>query len=153
MAVIGARPATGIEVLLRRPRTRPHPPRRVARGGGRARRRETRSISGLLVVIAAAAALAFFYLSQAAHVATTGYQIDALQTRVAELRREQQQLVFQIGQARAPAQIETRARTELHLVPIDQAAVSFARDGDPSVAFAADRRHAGASTSAASTQR
>ncbi len=128
MAVIGARPATGLSVLLRRPRPRPRPRGRgPARTRTSARRRELGNISGLLVAIAAAAALALFYVSQSTHVATTGYEIDALQTRTQQLVRQQQQLILQIGQARAPAQVEATARTQLRLVPLDHKVVQFAR--------------------------
>jgi cell division protein FtsB len=126
MAVIGARPATGIGGIGRRPRVRPRPvarprPRRLAsrRGGAVA------SISALLVGIAAAAALGLFYLSQSTHVAAIGYQISALEARVAELRAEQQQLTFQIGEARSPSTVEERARQELKLVPVDPQVVRF----------------------------
>ncbi|HET8586304.1 MAG TPA: hypothetical protein VFM74_00365, partial [Candidatus Limnocylindria bacterium] len=71
--------------------------------------------------------LAFFYLSQSTHVAATGYQLDALQAQVRQLTREQQQLTLQIGAARAPAQVEASARSQLNLVPLDQKAVTFAR--------------------------
>ena len=96
MAIVGARPATGIGIVRRRPRprTRPAAParsraRRVARSRG-----AVTSISTVLVAIAAAAGLCLFYLSQSTHVAALGYQIDALQARVADLRAEQQQLTF-----------------------------------------------------------
>jgi cell division protein FtsL len=89
-----------------------------------------RSISGFLVAIAVAAGLALFYLSQSSHVAATGYQIDALQSQVQRLGREQQQLILSIGAARSPARIEARARTSLHLTPIDQDAVTFATSPD-----------------------
>ena len=58
------------------------------------------------MAIAAAAGLCLFYLSQSTHVAALGYQIDDLQARVAELRAEQQQLTFQIGEARSPSTVE-----------------------------------------------
>ena len=80
----------------------------------------------LLVVIAVAAALALFYLSQSARVAATGYEIDALQARLAERQAEQQQLISAIGEARSPAEITRRARTELKLVPLDQGVVTYA---------------------------
>jgi len=83
-------------------------------------------VSGVLVAIAAAAGLALFYLSQSSHVAATGYQIDALQGTVDQLVRAQQQLILQVGEAHSPSKIEARARGELKLVPIDQAAVRFA---------------------------
>lgn len=127
MAVIGARPATGIWFPGRRARPRPRPVARTRpRAGAGRRRREIGSVSGFLVGIAAAAGLALFYLSQSSHVAATGYQIDALQGTVDQLMREQQQLVLQIGEARSPSQIEARARSELKLVPLAQEAVRFA---------------------------
>ena len=133
MAVIGARPATGIW-FPRRARARPRP-RSVARPRQRAgagqRRREIGNVSGFLVAIAAAAGLALFYLSQSSHVAATGYQIDALQGTVDQLVRAQQQLILQVGEARSPSKIEARARGELKLVPIDQAAVRFAPAARP----------------------
>ncbi len=79
----------------------------------------------MLATIAAAAGLAFFYLSQSSHVAAVGYQIDSLQSRIDALRAEQQELVMEIGAARAPSQILDRAHG-LGLVPLDQTAVTFA---------------------------
>src|SRR6266511_1806611 len=127
MAVIGARPATGIGILGRRPRPRPRVPEKARRrsGAGR-RRREMASLSSVLVAIAAAAGLGLFYLSQSSHVAATGYEIDSLQARVAQLRIEQQQLVFEIGEARSPAVVERRAEERLHLIPLSNGAVTFA---------------------------
>jgi cell division protein FtsB len=128
MAIIGARPATGIGVLRRRPRVRPRPtarqrprPRRLA-----TRREAVASITMLLVAIAAAAGLGLFYLSQSTHVAAIGYQIDAMQAQVATLRAEQQQLTFQIGEARSPSTIAARAAQELQLVALDPAVTRFA---------------------------
>ena len=134
MAIIGARPATGIGIVRRRPRVRTRPvgpsrprARRVARSRG-----TVGSISTVLVSIAAAAGLCLFYLSQSTHVAALGYQIDALQTRVADLRAEQQQLIYRIGEARSPSTVEARAQGELQLVPLDPAVVRFAtRSIDP----------------------
>jgi cell division protein FtsB len=136
MAIIGARPATGIGVIRRRPRMRTRP---ASRPRPRARRLAGRrdavtSISTLLVTIAAAAGLGLFYLSQSTHVAAIGYQIDALQTRVAELRAEQQQLTFQIGEARSPSTVAERANRELRLVALNPAVVRFAsRSIDPAL--------------------
>jgi len=79
-----------------------------------------------LAAIAAAALLALFYLSQSAHVAATGYEIDALQARIAELRSDQQQLVYRIAEARSPAVIERSARGRLRLAPLPAGAVTFA---------------------------
>jgi hypothetical protein len=84
------------------------------------------SISSVLVAIAVAAGLGLFYLSQSSHVAATGYEIDELQGRLAELRGAQQQLVFEIGEARSPAMIEHWARVRLKLVPLRDDAVTFA---------------------------
>jgi cell division protein FtsB len=84
------------------------------------------SISSVLVAIAAAAGLGLFYLSQSSHVAAIGYEIDALHARLAELRSDQQQLVFEIGEARSPAVVERRARARLRLVPLPNGAVTFA---------------------------
>jgi cell division protein FtsL len=130
MAVIGARPARGPWFLpgtngLRR-RTRPQPVRRGRRARGVGRAESRLDIRPLLVVIAVAAALALFYLSQSTRVAATGYEIDALESLLAERRAEQQQLVLSIGEARSPSEITRRARTELHLVPLDQGAVTYA---------------------------
>ena len=128
MAIIGARPATGIGVLRRRPRARTRP---ASRPRPRARRlpsgREAfNSLSLVLVAIAAAVGLGLFYLSQSTHVSVLGYQIDRLQTRVADLRAEQQSLIFQIGEARSPSTLAARARDELSLVPLDSSVVRFA---------------------------
>jgi hypothetical protein len=136
MAIVGARPATGIGIVRRRPRVRPRPAvpsrpraRRIARSRGAAT-----SISTLLVGIAAAAGLSLFYLTQSTHVAALGYQIDSLEARVADLRAEEQQLTFQIGEARSPSTVEAKAQRELQLVPVDPAAVRFAtRSIDPAL--------------------
>jgi cell division protein FtsB len=136
MAIIGARPATGIGVLRRRPRPRPRPatrprprPRRLASG-----REALNSLSAVLVAIAAAVGLGLFYLSQSTHVSAIGYQIDRLQAQVVELRAEQQSLTFQIGEARSPSTIEVRAKAELELVALDSSVVRFAiRNIDPRI--------------------
>ena len=92
------------------------------------------SISTVLVGIAAAAGLSLFYLTQSTHVAALGYQIDSLEARVADLRAEEQQLTFQIGEARSPSTVEAKAQRELQLVPVDPAAVRFAtRSIDPAL--------------------
>lgn len=129
MAVMGARPATGIGLLRRRtrPRSRPAPVAsdRVRAGAGR-QHRETTNISTFLLVIAVAAGLALFHLSQSSHVAAIGYQIQTLEAELGEARARQQQLIFEIGRARSPAVIESRARAELRLVPIAQDQIRFA---------------------------
>jgi hypothetical protein len=79
-----------------------------------------------LMAIAIAAALALFYLSQSAHVAATGYEIDSLEATLAQRRADQQQLLWAIGQARSPAEITKRAATDLHLIPLEDGAVTFA---------------------------
>jgi cell division protein FtsL len=83
-------------------------------------------IRPLLVIIAVAAALALFYLSQSTRVAATGYEIDSLQAQLAAARAQQQQLITQIGEARSPSEIGRRASRELHLVELDDEAVTFA---------------------------
>ena len=127
MAIVGARPATGIGIVRRRPRprTRPAAPRQRARRVAR-RRGAVASISTVLISIAAAAGLCLVYLSQSTHVAALGYQIDSLEARVAELHAEQQQLTFQIGEARSPSTVAARAQSELRLVPVDPTVVRFA---------------------------
>jgi hypothetical protein len=130
MAVIGARPATGPWFLGRRvrPRTRvrPQPARRARRSRSALRVQAPVDVRPLLVAIVVAAALAIFYLSQSTRVAATGYEIDALEAALAGRRAEQQQLIWAIGQARSPAEITQRARTELRLVPLEDGAVTFA---------------------------
>ena len=131
MAVIGARPATGFR-LLGRPapvaaRPRKSTPRAKRRSNAGRRRREMTGASGLLVAIAAAAGLGLFYLSQSAHVAATGYEIQGLRGQLDHLLAEQQQLVLAISEARSPAAIERRAKEELHLVPLPQEHVKFAQ--------------------------
>jgi hypothetical protein len=84
-------------------------------------------ISGVLVTIMAAALLGLFYLSQSAHVAATGYEIDGLLAELADLRAEQQQLIYRIGEARSPAVIERIARGRLRLVELPAAAITFAQ--------------------------
>jgi cell division protein FtsB len=136
MAIVGARPATGIGIIRRRPRprTRPvAPPRARARRVARGREAVT-SISTVLVAMAAAVGLCLFYLSQSTHVAALGYQIDALQARVADLQAAEQQLTYEIGVARSPSTIEMKARSELRLVALDPAVVRFAtRSIDPAL--------------------
>jgi len=130
MAVIGARPAAnpwfGTRRSRPRPRTRPqraHRGRKLASGRRVATRLDVRP---LLVMIVVAAGLALFYLSQSTRVAATGYEIDALESALAEGTAEQQQLIWAIGQARSPAEITRRATTELQLVPLEDGAVTFA---------------------------
>jgi hypothetical protein len=127
MAISGARPVGGIGIFGR-PRPRPRtiaPPRRRSAAGRRKRR--VTGISGALVTIAAAAGLALFYLTQSSHVAATGYEIANLRAQLAELRAQQQQLVFQIGEARSPAVITQRAESQLELAPLSPQSVTFAR--------------------------
>jgi len=130
MAVIGARPATGPWFIPGRGRPRPRTRlvrARRGRSGSTIRRIERRlDVRPLLVVIAVAAALALFYLSQSTRVAATGYEIEALEARLAETRAAQQQLVWAIGEARSPAEITERARNRLDLVPLDPGAVQYA---------------------------
>lgn len=131
MAVIGARPATSPWFLgggRSRPRPRPRP-RTVSGQRGRSRVRRTArrlDVRPLLVLIVIAAGLGLFYLSQSARVAATGYEIDTLETELAARRAEQQQLIWEIGRARSPAEITERARTDLRLVPLEDGAVMFA---------------------------
>jgi Tfp pilus assembly protein PilN len=132
MAVIGARPATGIGVFGRRSRPRARLPQRAIRHAGAGRRARQISIAGFLAVIAVAAGLALFYLSQSSHVAAVGYQIDALQTQIAALEAEHQQLVREKAGATDPGKVLDRAH-QLGLVQIDQRAVTFATPStDPS---------------------
>jgi cell division protein FtsL len=132
MAIIGARPVSTPWFLggRSRPRSRPRP-RIGARRGMRGMRGGVRTIRRvdvrpLLLLIVVAAGLALFYLSQSTRVAATGYEIDALEAALAEHRAEQQQLVWEIGQARSPAEITRRAATHLKLVPLEDGAVTFA---------------------------
>jgi len=127
MAICGARPATRFGPFGRsrpRPRTVAQPRRR--QGAGR-RTQRVGGVPGVLIGIAAAAGLALFHLSQSSHVAATGYEIADLRAQVAELRAEQQQLIFQIGEARSPAVIERRAKTMLNLVALPRQSVTFAQ--------------------------
>ena len=130
MAVIGARPATGPWFIPGRARprrrTRPAPARRGRRSSALQRIDRRLDVRPLLVIIAVAAALALFYLSQSSRVAATGYEIEALEARLAETRAAQQQLVWAIGEARSPAEITDRARRKLHLVPLEPGAVQYA---------------------------
>lgn len=127
MAVIGARPASGFGPFGRRSRPRPRSVSRPRRqSGAQRRRREWTGATGILAAIAAAALLALFYLSQSAHVAATGYEIDALQARIAELRADQQQIIYRIAEARSPAVIERTARGRLQLRELPPESVTFA---------------------------
>ena len=133
MAVIGARPVSGPWFIpgRNRPRrrTRPQTARRIGRSRASKRVESRLDIRPLLVAIAVAAALALFYLSQSTRVAATGYEIDSLEAQLAERQAAQQQLISAIGEARSPAEITRRARTELRLVPIEQGAVTYAPAG------------------------
>jgi hypothetical protein len=132
MAVIGARPATGIGILGRRQRPRASVERRPIRHAGAGRRARQISIAGSVAAIAVAAGLALFYLSQSSHVAAVGYEIDDLQTRIAALQAQEEQLTLQVGAARAPGTVLERAR-QIGLAPIDPRAVTFAAPStDPS---------------------
>ena len=130
MAVIGARPATGPWFIpgrgRPRPRTRPQSARRGRRSVARHRVATRLDVRPLLVTILVAAGLALFYLSQITHVAATGYEIDALGSTLAEARAAQQQLIWDISEARSPAEITRRARTELDLVPLAPGSVTYA---------------------------
>jgi cell division protein FtsL len=79
-----------------------------------------------LVAIVVAAALAIFYLSQSTRVAATGYEVDSLEAQLAAARSDQQQLIWAIGEARSPAEITKRAQSQLHLVPLEAGAITFA---------------------------
>ena len=134
MAVIGARPASGPWFLGRRRTSRPRPrprARGVRRTGGGRRVAPRIDVRPFLVVIAIAAALALFYLSQSTRVAATGYEIDTLEAQLADRVAEQQQLLLAISQARSPAEISERARTELRLLPLEQGAVTYATTSTP----------------------
>ncbi|MGZ6256421.1 MAG: hypothetical protein ACXWMB_05340 [Candidatus Limnocylindria bacterium] len=128
MAVIGARPATGIGILGRRSRPRPVrvPERPRGRHAGAGRRQRQASIAGLLAAIAAAAGLGLFYLSQSTHVAAVGYDIDSLQAQITALKADHQQLVLEVGAARAPTEVLRHATQDLRLVPLDPSDVTFA---------------------------
>ena len=78
------------------------------------------------MAIGLAAAMALFYLSQSTSVAARGYEVDALESLLADRRAEQQQLILEIGRARSPAVISREARSDLDLVPLDPDAVTFA---------------------------
>jgi len=130
MALVGARPATnpwfGGRRSRPRPRTRPEAARRGRRSSSRRRVAARIDVRPLLVMILVAAGLALFYLSQSTRVAATGYEIDALESALAERQAEQHQLILSIGQARSPAEITQRAKDELRLVPLEDGAVTFA---------------------------
>jgi hypothetical protein len=130
MAVIGARPAPSpwFGLPRHRPaRRRPQPARRGRRASGLAARIQARAdVRPLLVAIIVAAGLALFYLSQSTTVAARGYEIDSLESTLADHAAHQQQLILAIGRARSPVVIAERARTELHLVRLDPDVITFA---------------------------
>jgi hypothetical protein len=130
MAAIGARPAGvlgDIDFRIRRPLDR-----RAARSapGYRLRRvssrRRAAGLSLALVVIVVAALLAALYLTQSSRIASTGYEIERLEARLAALEADRQALLLQVGQAQSPATVERRA-VELGLIPIPDASVHFAK--------------------------
>jgi hypothetical protein len=82
------------------------------------------------MAIVVAAALAIFYLSQSTGVAARGYELDTLAVTLAERRADQQQLIMAVAQARSPAEVTLRARFQLGLQPIDDAAITFAKPTD-----------------------
>jgi hypothetical protein len=129
MAIIGARPAPTPWFGLRRGPARrgPQPTRRRAPKRGLASRIQQRAdVRPLLVAIVVAAGLALFYLSQSTSVAARGYEIDSLESTLADRISQQQQLMLDIGRARSPVVIAERARKELHLVQLDPGAITFA---------------------------
>ena len=128
MAIVRRTPGKPVRPL-RPSRGRARAPSRSHAGGPLpgARAQRVGGVSGVLIGIAAAAGLALFHLSQSSHVAATGYEIADLRAQLAELRAEQQQLVFQIGESRSPAVIEQRAKSTLHLVTLPPSAVTFAQ--------------------------
>jgi hypothetical protein len=134
MAVIGARPATGPWFIpgrgRPRRRTRPQSARRGRRSVAGRRIAARLDVRPVLVTILVAAGLALFYLSQITHVAATGYEIDSLQTTLAEARANQQQLIWNISEARSPAEITRRARVELQLLPLAPGSVTYAPTTD-----------------------
>ncbi|HET7520881.1 MAG TPA: hypothetical protein VFK61_04995, partial [Candidatus Limnocylindria bacterium] len=77
--------------------------------------------------IAIAAAMALFYLSQSTSVAARGYEVDALESLLADRRAEQQQLVLDIGEARSPAVITRRAEGSLRLEELPAQSITFAQ--------------------------
>jgi hypothetical protein len=124
MAVVGARPVPRLFGIPRRP------PSRVRGGSRKAALRRGRSLSrvdasSLVGVICAAVLLALFYLSQSTQVAATGYEIEQLQAELADRRAEQQQLIWEIGRARSPAEIQARARSQLKLSPLKPELIQF----------------------------
>lgn len=132
MAIVGARPAPHPWLGWRRgqPKRRPRP--QSARRSRASRLRAPADVRPLVVAILAAAALAFFYLSQSTSVAARGYEIDSLESVLADRQAEQQQLILSIGRAQSPSVITQRATTELRLVPLDPGAVTYARPADDS---------------------
>ena len=128
MAVIGARQAGVLGDVRWGLRRMPRPQTPAARRGYRLRRIHRRQAAGLslaLVVIAASALLASLYLTQSSRIASTGYEITRLESRLEELEGERQQLLVQIGEAQSPATIEARA-AQLGLTPLSDTSVQFA---------------------------
>ena len=124
MAVIGARPMPRLWGI---PRRTPSRVRTAARAGARRRGRSLSRVdaSTLVAVICAAVLLALFYLSQSTQVAAVGYEIERLEAELADRRAERQQLIWEIGRARSPAEIEVRARKQLKLRPLQPDAIQF----------------------------
>jgi cell division protein FtsB len=82
--------------------------------------------SSLVALMGAAVLLALFYLTQSTQVAAMGYEIARLEAELAERRAAQQQLIWEIGRARSPGEIEARARSELRLKPLKPDVIRFA---------------------------
>jgi hypothetical protein len=130
MAVIGARPAGLLGDLrgsARRPTRSPAGPKpgsiRLRRTA--LRRRRAAGLSLALVIIGLAALLASLYLTQSSRIASTGYEITVLETRLDALQAERQELLLEIGRAQSPATIEARA-VEIGLTPLSAGSVQFA---------------------------
>lgn len=132
MAVTGARPATWLDGLTGRLLPPARIRRRTRSGTRRPRlthgsrlRREATGLPIMLGAILLAAGLGLFQISLSANVSAAGYSITSLESRLATLEAERQELVYLIGQAQSPDRIAERAG-QLALTPINPDFIRFA---------------------------
>lgn len=85
----------------------------------RSQKVEGRRLAIALSVIAVAALIGILYLTQASQIVAAGYRLQALETELARMQRQNDQLLYEIAQWENPQRILKRAK-ELKMVPIRQ---------------------------------